>query len=158
MAGARQVASVKQFLMDAHVVVGVGNIDASEALHVAGITPSRPAGRMPDMRLSHWEARDIANYLLPKNKVTGPLRYTLYEGDMHIAKPGCVHPDISTVNGALLLIRSEISELPAAKRSRQQTLCGSGDVLVRGEYVLVRGECRWTEMSADREGARPRRR
>lgn len=42
--------------------------------------------------------------------------HPLYEGDMHIAKPGCVHPDISTVNGALLLIRSEISELPLAQQ------------------------------------------
>jgi formamidopyrimidine-DNA glycosylase len=39
-------ASVKPFLMDAHVVVGVGNIYASECLHRAGIHPRRPAGRV----------------------------------------------------------------------------------------------------------------
>ncbi len=39
-------ASVKAFLMDSHVVAGVGNIYASEALHRAGIHPARPAGRI----------------------------------------------------------------------------------------------------------------
>lgn len=38
--------SVKQFIMNAHVVVGVGNIYASEALYVAGIHPRRAAGRI----------------------------------------------------------------------------------------------------------------
>lgn len=37
--------AVKPFLMDAHVVVGVGNIYASEALFRAGISPACPAGR-----------------------------------------------------------------------------------------------------------------
>ena len=38
--------SVKQFIMNAHVVVGVGNIYASEALFLAGINPRRAAGRV----------------------------------------------------------------------------------------------------------------
>jgi formamidopyrimidine-DNA glycosylase len=37
---------VKQLIMDGHVVVGVGNIYASEALFLAGIHPSRPARRI----------------------------------------------------------------------------------------------------------------
>ncbi len=41
----RKVA-VKQFLMDAHVVVGVGNIYASEALFRAGIAPACHAGKI----------------------------------------------------------------------------------------------------------------
>ena len=41
----RKVA-VKPFLMDAHVVVGVGNIYASEALFRAGISPKRLAGKV----------------------------------------------------------------------------------------------------------------
>lgn len=41
----RRVA-VKPFLMDAGVVVGVGNIYASEALFRAGIDPRRPAGKV----------------------------------------------------------------------------------------------------------------
>lgn len=38
--------SVKQFIMNAEVVVGVGNIYASESLFIAGIHPKRPAGRI----------------------------------------------------------------------------------------------------------------
>ncbi len=38
--------AIKNFIMDAHVVVGVGNIYASEALFRAGIHPSRAAGRV----------------------------------------------------------------------------------------------------------------
>lgn len=38
--------SVKQFLMDGHVVAGVGNIYANEALFEAGIDPRRQAGRI----------------------------------------------------------------------------------------------------------------
>ena len=41
----RKVA-VKQFLMNAETVVGVGNIYASESLHAAGIHPARAAGRI----------------------------------------------------------------------------------------------------------------
>ena len=42
----RRAAPVKSFLMDATVVVGVGNIYASEALYRAGIHPARAAGRL----------------------------------------------------------------------------------------------------------------
>lgn len=38
--------AVKSFIMDAKVVVGVGNIYASEALFIAGIHPARAAGRI----------------------------------------------------------------------------------------------------------------
>ncbi|MDX1499357.1 MAG: bifunctional DNA-formamidopyrimidine glycosylase/DNA-(apurinic or apyrimidinic site) lyase [Woeseiaceae bacterium] len=38
--------SVKPFIMDSSIVVGVGNIYASEALHAAGIHPRRAAGRI----------------------------------------------------------------------------------------------------------------
>ncbi len=41
----RKVA-VKQFIMNSHVVVGVGNIYANEALYMAGLNPRRAAGRI----------------------------------------------------------------------------------------------------------------
>ncbi len=41
----RKVA-VKQFITNSHVVAGVGNIYASEALYMAGIDPRRAAGRI----------------------------------------------------------------------------------------------------------------
>ena len=45
----RRVA-VKPFLMDSRVVVGVGNIYASESLFLAGIRPARQAGRISQSR------------------------------------------------------------------------------------------------------------
>lgn len=46
-AGSRgKTCAVKVFIMDAKVVVGVGNIYASEALFIAGIRPTRPAGKV----------------------------------------------------------------------------------------------------------------
>lgn len=39
-------AAVKNFIMDGHVVVGVGNIYAAESLFDAGIHPKRAAGRI----------------------------------------------------------------------------------------------------------------
>jgi formamidopyrimidine-DNA glycosylase len=41
---------VKQFVMDAHVVTGIGNIYANEALFAAGIHPARAAGRLSRQR------------------------------------------------------------------------------------------------------------
>jgi formamidopyrimidine-DNA glycosylase len=46
----RKVA-IKNFIMDGKVVVGIGNIYASEALFMAGIHPSRAAGRVSAARL-----------------------------------------------------------------------------------------------------------
>ena len=48
--------SIKQFIMNASVVVGVGNIYASEALFRAGIHPRRSAGRVAARRLDDLTA------------------------------------------------------------------------------------------------------
>ncbi|MGB5834782.1 MAG: bifunctional DNA-formamidopyrimidine glycosylase/DNA-(apurinic or apyrimidinic site) lyase [Thiohalocapsa sp.] len=45
-------SAVKGFIMDSHIVVGVGNIYASESLFLAGIHPHRPAGRIGAGRYS----------------------------------------------------------------------------------------------------------
>lgn len=42
--------AVKTFIMDNKIVVGVGNIYAQEALFMAGIHPSRAAGRISKQR------------------------------------------------------------------------------------------------------------
>ncbi|MBN4075125.1 MAG: DNA-formamidopyrimidine glycosylase [SAR86 cluster bacterium] len=39
-------AAIKNFIMDGHIVVGVGNIYANEALFAAGIKPRRAAGKV----------------------------------------------------------------------------------------------------------------
>jgi formamidopyrimidine-DNA glycosylase len=43
---ARRKLAVKSYIMDSHVVVGVGNIYANEALFQSGIRPHRAAGRI----------------------------------------------------------------------------------------------------------------
>ncbi|WP_299204307.1 bifunctional DNA-formamidopyrimidine glycosylase/DNA-(apurinic or apyrimidinic site) lyase [uncultured Amphritea sp.] len=48
-AGRKQ--AIKQFIMNSHVVVGVGNIYANEALFSAGIHPKRAAGNISAVRL-----------------------------------------------------------------------------------------------------------
>ncbi|MCZ6829112.1 MAG: bifunctional DNA-formamidopyrimidine glycosylase/DNA-(apurinic or apyrimidinic site) lyase [Gammaproteobacteria bacterium] len=49
-------AAVKTFIMDSHVVVGVGNIYANEALYAAGIRPTRAAGRVSLQRYAQLVA------------------------------------------------------------------------------------------------------
>lgn len=51
-----RTAAVKLFLMDNAVVVGVGNIYASEALFAAGIDPRRPAGTVSRARYARLAA------------------------------------------------------------------------------------------------------
>jgi len=56
----RRVA-IKNFIMNGHIVVGVGNIYASEALFMAGIHPQRAAGRISMQRYENLAAaiRDV---------------------------------------------------------------------------------------------------
>jgi len=42
--------SIKSFIMNSHIVVGVGNIYASESLFLAGINPNRKAGSLSKVR------------------------------------------------------------------------------------------------------------
>jgi formamidopyrimidine-DNA glycosylase len=43
---------VKQFIMNSHIVVGVGNIYANEALFLAGIHPNRKVNRISSLRFA----------------------------------------------------------------------------------------------------------
>ena len=51
----KRKTTIKQFIMDAKIVVGVGNIYASESLFLAGINPKRLAGK-----ISQKNAQDLA--------------------------------------------------------------------------------------------------
>ncbi len=53
-------ASIKQVLLAGRVVVGVGNIYASEALFMAGIRPQTPAGRIGAVRAARLHAAIVA--------------------------------------------------------------------------------------------------
>ncbi len=46
----KRSCSVKAFIMNSHIVVGVGNIYASESLFIAGINPRRKAGAISRQR------------------------------------------------------------------------------------------------------------
>ncbi len=55
-ASRRRKLAVKLFIMNAHIVVGVGNIYASESLFRAGIPPRRAAGRLTRAQVSRLVA------------------------------------------------------------------------------------------------------
>ena len=76
--------SVKQFLMDSHTVVGVGNIYASEALFLAGIDPRRAAGRIAAARFEQL-AQAIKTVLAASIKQGGTTLRDFSGGD---GKPG----------------------------------------------------------------------
>ena len=48
-----RTVSIKEFVMNGHIVVGVGNIYASESLYRAGIDPRRAAGKISLTRYNH---------------------------------------------------------------------------------------------------------
>lgn len=68
----KRSAPAKAFLMDSHVVVGVGNIYANEALFRAGIHPLRPAGRIGAERYDRLaaEVKAILAYAIQRGGTT----------------------------------------------------------------------------------------
>ena len=72
--------SIKQFIMNARIVVGVGNIYASEALFLACINPRRAAGRVA---LTRYEslATAIKDVLSDAIKAGGTTLRDFYGGD-----------------------------------------------------------------------------
>ena len=65
-------ASIKLALMDSHIVVGVGNIYANEALFRAGIRPTTAAGRLSRPRLARLvdETRAVLREAIAKGGST----------------------------------------------------------------------------------------
>ena len=65
-------AAVKTFLMDQSIVVGVGNIYASEALFAAGVYPKRAAGAVSRTRYARIasEIRRVLNYAITRGGTT----------------------------------------------------------------------------------------
>ncbi|MCP4302802.1 MAG: bifunctional DNA-formamidopyrimidine glycosylase/DNA-(apurinic or apyrimidinic site) lyase [Gammaproteobacteria bacterium] len=72
--------SIKQFIMNANIVVGVGNIYASESLFIAGINPRRAAGRIAIHR--HAALADAIKDVLSKAiEAGGTTLRDFYGGD-----------------------------------------------------------------------------
>lgn len=67
-----RAAAVKNFLMDGHTVVGVGNIYASESLFRAGIRPTRAAGRVTRAQYDRLAAavRDVLGEAIAQGGTT----------------------------------------------------------------------------------------
>ena len=72
--------SIKQFIMNAQVVVGVGNIYASESLFLAGINPKRAAGRVARRRYELL-ATAIRDVLSRSIRAGGTTLRDFYGGD-----------------------------------------------------------------------------
>ena len=72
--------NIKQFIMNAGIVVGVGNIYASEALFLAGIHPRRAAGRIAKARYEVL-ATAIKNVLEKAIQAGGTTLRDFYGGD-----------------------------------------------------------------------------
>ena len=64
-------SAVKNFIMDSHVVVGVGNIYANESLFLAGIHPARTANRI-----------SLKRYTLLAKTIKKTLRAAIKQGGM----------------------------------------------------------------------------
>jgi formamidopyrimidine-DNA glycosylase len=68
----KRSAPVKTFLMDQHIVVGVGNIYAAESLFRAGISPLREAGKVSRERYARLAdaAKDILAHAIKRGGTT----------------------------------------------------------------------------------------
>ncbi|NND54532.1 MAG: bifunctional DNA-formamidopyrimidine glycosylase/DNA-(apurinic or apyrimidinic site) lyase [Gammaproteobacteria bacterium] len=80
----KRKVTIKQHIMNANIVVGVGNIYASEALFRAGIHPSRQAGRVSRARIEKLVA-GIQTVLADAIRVGGTTLRDYSGGD---GKPG----------------------------------------------------------------------
>jgi formamidopyrimidine-DNA glycosylase len=78
----KRTASIKSFIMNSHVVVGVGNIYACESLFLAGINPKRKAGSLSLARCKKLVAaiKHVLNHSITQGGTT--LRDYLRENGM----------------------------------------------------------------------------
>ncbi len=83
--------NIKQFIMNANIVVGVGNIYASEALYHAAINPRRAAGRIALQRYDALVAA-IRNVLQAAIKAGGTTLRDFYGGD---GEPGYFQQELA---------------------------------------------------------------
>lgn len=76
--------AVKTFIMDSHIIAGVGNIYANESLFAAGIHPKRLAGKISKLRYAQL-ASEIKTVLYKALKKGGTTLRDFLDGD---GKPG----------------------------------------------------------------------
>lgn len=108
--------AIKQRIMDQQVVVGVGNIYASEALFYAGIDPRRPSGEVSLQALKGLvrEIKRILNYAISRGGTT--LR-DFVGGD---GKPGYFQQELAVYgrkNQACIRCAHPLNEIRLGQRS-----------------------------------------
>ncbi len=117
----RKVA-VKNFIMNGHIVVGVGNIYASEALFRAGIHPSRAAGRISANRYDEL-ALSICDVLNQAIRAGGT---TLRDFSAPDAQPGYFAQDLQVYEREgkpCFMCRSPIRRKVIGQRSSYYCAC-----------------------------------
>lgn len=113
---------VKSFIMDSHIVVGVGNIYANEALFMAGILPSRHAGKIS---LARYEKLADSIHVVLQNAIRQG-GTTLRNFVNEAGKPGYFKQALQVYGRAGLacaVCRQPLKEIRLANRST--VFCGS---------------------------------
>ena len=108
--------TVKTFIMDGHNVVGVGNIYANESLFMAGINPTRQAGRISLKR--YQKLAQCIKIVLQRAITQGGT--TLRDFVNEQGKPGYFQQSLSVygrANKECLLCSSPIKQLKIAQRA-----------------------------------------
>ena len=112
----KRKSAVKTFIMDSHIVVGVGNIYANEALFMAGIRPTRASGRVS--RGNYILLADAIKKILGKAiKVGGTTLRDFTGGD---GEPGYFKQSLSVYGRAgepCLSCDTELKEVRLGQRS-----------------------------------------
>lgn len=111
-----RTAAVKSFIMDSRIVVGVGNIYANEALFMAGILPTRQAGRISLQRYDKLAEciRKVLQQAILQGGTT--LRNFVNES----GKPGYFRQQLAVygrMGSACLRCRHPLTEVRIANRS-----------------------------------------
>lgn len=108
--------AIKNFIMNAHNVVGVGNIYASESLFRAKIHPTRQAGKISLKR--YKELSDSIKYILEKAIAQGGT--TLRDFVNEQGSPGYFQQSLSVygrANQKCILCKSTIKQIKIAQRA-----------------------------------------
>ncbi|PID47617.1 MAG: DNA-formamidopyrimidine glycosylase [Proteobacteria bacterium] len=113
--------SVKQFIMDAKVVVGVGNIYASEALFMAGISPKRAANKIS--KAKYTQLTDCIKQVLARAIQQGGT--TLKDFVQAEGKPGYFQQQLNVYGRAGEACRKCGGEIKQIKQGQRSTFyCG----------------------------------
>ena len=112
----RRKIAIKPHIMNAQIVVGVGNIYASEALFRAGIHPARAAGRLAEKRLGLLVTA-IRDVLSDAIRAGGTTLRDFRQGD---GQPGYFTQDLRVYDRAgrpCMVCRTPLKQLVLGQRS-----------------------------------------